>query len=155
MTASDRPSEKPSDPSVQTPEGRPHRHKALAGLLALLVGWLGLHRLYLRASYWWVYPMICLPALGWALRHTPWYRHAGFFVLALVMVVSMVEAIRFSLTPDERWDARHNPASGRHSANRWGPVFVAILGLIFAAMLGMTTMAIALEGLFRGLRAAG
>jgi hypothetical protein len=141
--------------STETTAAQPHRHKTVAGLLALLGGALGLHRLYLRAAYWWVYPMLCLPALGWALRNPPWYRHAGFFVLALVVVVSMAEAIRFSLTSDERWDALHNPASSKRSANRWGPVLIAILGLIVAAMLGMTTMAIALEGLFRGLRAVG
>lgn len=134
---------------------RSHRHKTRAGLLALFGGTLGLHRLYLRAPYWWAYPMICLPALGWALRNTPWFRHPGFFVLALVMVITLAEAIRFSLMADERWDAQHNPESGQSSANRWGPILVAILGLICAAMLGMTTMAIALEGLFRGLRATG
>lgn len=127
---------------------RPHRSRPLAGFLALALGFLGLHRLYLRARGWWVYPILSLPLAGWALRADPWFRHPGFFLFSLMAVVTMIEAIVIGLTPDERWDARHNVGSGQTSANRWAPVLIAIVSLIGAAMLGMSVMAIALEGWF-------
>ncbi|MFM8556015.1 MAG: hypothetical protein ACKODG_07555 [Betaproteobacteria bacterium] len=125
-----------------------HRSRPLAALLALLSGTLGLHRLYLRSGIWWVYPMLSMPLLGWALRADPWFRHPGFFAFSLLAVVTLIEAIVISLTPDLRWDQRHNTKSGRTSANRWAPVLIAIVSLIGAAMLGMSGMAIALEGWF-------
>ena len=134
------------DPSSSGP--RPHRRKALAALLAMLTGWAGLHRLYMRSSLWWVYPMIALPAIGWALRGEPWFRQPGFFIFSLIVVMGLAEAIITALTPDERWDHRHNLASGRVSANGWAPVLIAIGSLIVGALLGMTVMAIALEGFF-------
>lgn len=92
--------------------------------------------------------MLSLPLMGWALRHDPWFRQPGFFLLSLLAVITMAEAIVISLTPDARWDERHNFRTGKASANRWAPVIIAVLSLILAAMLGMTVMAIALEGWF-------
>lgn len=92
--------------------------------------------------------MLSMPLLGWALRADPWFRHPGFFAFSLLAVVTLIEAIVISLTPDVRWDQRHNTGSGRASANRWAPVLIAIVSLIGAAMLGMSVMAIALEGWF-------
>lgn len=96
--------------------------------------------------------MIAMPAIGWALRTEPWFRQPGFFIFSLVVVVSLVEAIVIALTSDERWDQRHNAHSAHRSANRWAPVIVAVVALIVAAMLGMTVMAIALEGYFSSRR---
>ena len=136
-------SELPSDPA-------PARHcsRPLAGLFALVFGWLGLHRWYLGARGAWLYPMLSMPLIGWALRTDPWFRQPGFFAFSLIVVITLVEAIVISLTSDARWDARFNTNSGRVSANRWAPVFIAIASLIGAAMLGMSVMAIALEGWF-------
>jgi hypothetical protein len=125
-----------------------HRSKTVAALLAMLSGWAGLHRLYLRSGLWWIRLMIALPAMGWALRSEPWFRQPGFFIFSLLVVIGLAEAIIMALTPDERWDRRHNAASGRVSASRWGPVLIAIGSLIVGALLGMTVMAIALEGFF-------
>lgn len=127
---------------------RRHRSRPFAGLLALLTGYLGLHRLYLGSPLWWLYPMLSLPLIGWALRAEPWYRQPGFFVFSLITVIALIEGIVINLTADSRWDERHNRHSGRVSANRWAPVLLAVLSLIGAAMLGMTVMAIALEGWF-------
>ncbi len=136
-------SDLPSDPAPTRHYSRP-----LAGLFALVFGWLGLHRWYLGARGAWLYPMLSMPLMGWALRTDPWFRQPGFFAFSLIVVITLVEAIVISLTPDARWDARFNANSGRVSANRWAPVFIAIASLIGAAMLGMSVMAIALEGWF-------
>jgi len=132
-----------------------HRSRLAAGLLALFAGFSGAHRRYLGASWWPVYPLVALPAIGLALRSDPWYRHWGFFVAALVVVVAMAEAIAFSLYPDEQWDTRHNPGhEGRapsgwlHAPAGWPHVFVAIAALLGGAILLISVMALALETWF-------
>lgn len=132
-----------------------HRSRLAAGLLALFVGFSGAHRRYLGAFWWPVYPLVALPAIGLALRSDPWYRHWGFFVAALVVVVAMAEAIAFSLCADERWDTRHNPGhEGRapsgwlHAPAGWPHVFVAITALLGGAILLISVMALALETWF-------
>jgi len=136
------------DPAAAASAGAPFRVKAVAGLLALLAGAIGAHRLYLGSRFWWIYPVVALPPLGWAMQAQEWFREPGFFVAAVVQVVAMVEAIVFCLTPDERWDARWNPGSGRRSASGWAAVLVAMAALILGAILLMSVMAIGLEGYF-------
>lgn len=129
-----------------------HRSKTLAGALALFAGFAGAHRLYLGARWWWIYPLLALPALGVALRAEPWYRHPGFFLAAFVALAAMLEAIVFCLTPDAKWDALRNPASARQSSSGWGAVLIAIVALMLGATLMMSVMAIALETWFESLR---
>ncbi len=125
------------------------RSRLVAGLLALFVGFAGAHRAYLGARWWPLYPLIAMPAIGLALRAEPWYRHPGFFVASLVVVVAMLEAIVFSLAPDERWDARYNAGAARRSQGGWSNVFVAIAALLLGTVLLLSVLAIALETWFR------
>lgn len=125
-----------------------HRSKTVAGALALFAGSLGAHRLYLGARWWWVYPLLSLPAIAIALRADPWYRHPGFFFAAAVALAAMLEAIVICLTPDAKWDAKRNPGSGRRSASGWPAVLVAMASLIVGATLMMSVLAIALETAF-------
>lgn len=129
------------------------RSKSLAGLLALVAGTLGAHRMYLGTSWWWVYPAIAMPALGLAFASDEWIRHPGFFVAMLVFVETMLEAILISLTRDENWDARHNPGVGRRSESRWGPVLIAVAALMLGATALMSVLAIALEAYFTAMQA--
>ncbi len=132
----------------------PHLSRTLAGVLALVLGWAGAHRLYLRSSGWWVYPAVSMPglAIAFGLGGEQWFRHPGFFVAVLPALGSIFEAILISLTADEKWDARHNPRSGMRSGNRWGPVLVAIIALMVGVTLMMSVMAIALEEWFKAAR---
>jgi hypothetical protein len=127
-----------------------HFSKTLAGVLALFLGWAGAHRLYLRSSWWWIYPAVAMPGLALAFGSggDAWFRHPGFFVAVVPTLIAMLEAIFVSLTPDAKWDSQHNQASGKRSDNRWGPVLVAIVALMMGATLMMSVMAIALEALF-------
>jgi hypothetical protein len=52
-------------------------------------------------------------------------------VLGLMISQGMAHAIIYGLTPDERWDAQHNPGYPT-TPTAWGP----ILGVILAVMLG-------------------
>ena len=134
------------DPAPQP--DRPFRVKAVAGLLAMLAGVTGAHRLYLGSRFWWIYPVLALVPLGWSLQAEEWFRHPGFFIAAMVQVAALIEAIVFCLAPDERWDARWNAGSARRSASGWPAVLVAIAALVLGAILMMSVMAIALEGYF-------
>lgn len=131
------------------------RSKSLAGLLALLAGTLGAHRMYLGARWWWIYPTIAMPALGLALASDDWIRHPAFFVALLVFVGTALEAILISLSRDEHWDARWNAGLEQRSNSRWGPVLVAIAALMLGATALMSFLAIALETYFAALQAGG
>jgi TM2 domain-containing membrane protein YozV len=116
-----------------------HKNKTLATLLALLFGGIGLHRFYLHGSrdaWGWLHfaalPLSALLVLG--------QPHAALIFSAGPLVISMlaacIEALVIGLTPDEKWDARHNPASGRRSASGWG-----------VALLLVSTLAVGATGL--------
>ncbi|UCE30208.1 MAG: NINE protein [Burkholderiales bacterium] len=130
----------------------PFRSRTVAALLAALLGLLGAHRLYVGARWWWVYPALGAPAVGWAVRQAEWYRSGGFVLATGVILVAMLEAIVWCLTPDEKWDARFNARSTRRSANRWAPVLIAVATLMFGASLMMAVLAIALETYFEARR---
>ena len=124
-----------------------HRSKAVAGALALFFGWTGAHRLYLGWRFWWLHAVIAMPTMALALSAggDEWFRHPGFFVAALVTVVSMIETIVICLTPDQKWDARYNAGSGIESSNGWIVVLIAIAALMLGATLLMSALAIGLE----------
>lgn len=131
-----------------------HRSKSIAGALALFFGWAGAHRLYLGSRFWWLYPVVAMPAMGLALAAggEEWFRHPAFFAASLVVLVAMLEAIVICLTPDPKWDARLNAGSGVESASGWAVVLIAIAALMLGATLMMSVLAIALEGYFESIR---
>lgn len=118
-----------------------HKNKTFATLLAFAVGALGAHRFYLcgvRDRWGWLH-LAALPAsLALAAAGRDW----NVFYCALPMIVSIlaafIEALVIGLTPDEQWDARHNPASGRASASRWplAVLLVLTLGVGATALIG-------------------
>jgi hypothetical protein len=115
--------------------------KGIAAWLALLLGSLGLHRLYLYGlgDRWaWAHPLPTLlalialrdienidaPQLTWALP-----------LFGLMVAIGCLNAILIGLMPDERWNARHNPQQPA-TASRWAPVLAAV----FALLLGGTAL---------------
>ena len=133
----------PTSPRAATP----HRSKAVAGALALYLGWTGAHRLYLGWRFWWLYAVIAIPTMTLALTSggDEWFREPTFFIAALVAVISMAEAIVICLTPDQKWDAKYNAHSGVNSENGWLVVLIAIAALMIGATLMMSVLAISLE----------
>lgn len=105
----------------------PFKNKTLATLLAALGGTFGLHRFYLQGGgrlLPWLYPLFC-----WTLIPT----FAGF-----------IEALRFALTPDERWDACWNATAGRRSDSGWVVILLAVLTMAGGVTLLMTILSFAI-----------
>lgn len=112
----------------------PHQNKTLTTLLAALLGGIGIHRFYLHGSKDWLgwLHMLSLPVSVTAtllLRNTP-PLFAGM-LLILSVLCGFIEALVIGLTPDDKWDARHNQASGQVSESHW------VLALILVCTLGV------------------
>jgi hypothetical protein len=142
-------------PKAATAPAEHYKSKTLAAWLALAGGAVGLHRLYLRGlgDVWaWLH---LLPTsagylgvlrlrdigvddrLSWALMP----------LLGLMLAQGMAFAIAYGLTPDERWDAKHNPGSPVQ-ATRWGPIFAVVLALLLGATALMSTIAFSIQKVF-------
>jgi hypothetical protein len=132
---------------LQLPPTR-YRSKTVTAWLALTLGALGAHRLYLygaRDRLAWAYPLPTLLGLVGVQRLRALGqddRLAWLLIplLGLMLSLAMLTAIVYALTPDEKWDARHNPGQPAH-ATGWGPVLAAILALLLGGAVLMGTMA--------------
>jgi TM2 domain-containing membrane protein YozV len=132
-----------------------YRSKTIAAWLALVAGTLGLHRFYLHGwgdRWGWLHPLPALAGLVGVLR----LRALGqddqlawllIPLLGAAISVAMGTAIIFALTPDDRWDARHNPGH-EVVATRWGPVFAAVLGLGVGGAVLMGSIAYGVQMFF-------
>lgn len=129
---------------------RRYRSKTLATWLALLTGALGGHRVYLhgwRDTWAWLHPAPTLLGL-WgvtrvqALGQDDKLSWILLPILGLMVAQAALFAILYGLTPDERWDARHNPAVPVR-ATGWGPVLGVIAALMVGAGALMATIAFA------------
>jgi hypothetical protein len=124
------------------------KSKTLATWIALVGGSLGLHRFYLfgwRDAWGWLHPWPTLLGL-YGLQRVHDYGqddHVAWVLLpigGLVVAASMLAAILYGLTPDERWDRRFNAAGGA-SKSGWGAVIGVVLALMLGAGVLMATIA--------------
>lgn len=125
-----------------------YRSKTLATWIAVLGGALGLHRFYLygvRDLIGWLHPLPTLVGLVGVIR----MRELGqddrlawllLPVLGLLLSAVMLTAIVYGLTPDDKWDARHN-AGQPGASTGWGPVLGVILALLVGGIVLMGTIA--------------
>jgi TM2 domain-containing membrane protein YozV len=115
----------------------PHKNKTLATFLAAFLGGIGAHRFYLRGwrdRFGWLH-LITLPISLGAMAVWAAQQHlftGSLFVLSVL--AGMLEALVIGLTPDEKWDARHNSRSGRQSDSGW----LVILLVVFSLTVGAT-----------------
>jgi hypothetical protein len=125
-----------------------YKSKALATWIAIIGGSLGLHRFYLyglRDVLGWLHPLPTLLGVVGVQRvfefgqddHLSWLLIP---LLGLMVAQAMLFAILYGLTPDERWDARHNPGAPVHDT-RWAPVLGAVAALMIGAGALMATIA--------------
>ena len=124
------------------------KSKTLATWIALVGGSLGLHRFYLfgwRDAWAWLHPWPTLLGLYGLQRVRQFGQddHVAWVLIPIggvIVAVSMLAAILYGLTPDERWDARFNAASGT-SRSGWGAVIGVVLALMLGAGVLMATIA--------------
>jgi TM2 domain len=125
-----------------------YRSKSVAAWLALLVGTLGLHRIYLKGRRdGWAWLHLVPTAAGLVGVHR--MRELGqddrlawllIPLLGLMLSQAMLVAIIWGLTSDERWDARYNPGLPTRNT-RWAPVLAAVLALLVGGTVLMGTIA--------------
>jgi len=113
-----------------------HKNKTLAALLAFLFGGLGMQRLYLgglRDRWLWAH-LASLPAS--LLVASVWPQADNFYKLLPVILSGLagfLEALVMGLTPDEKWDLRHNAHSGRQSDTGWPVAVVLVASMMVGA----------------------
>jgi TM2 domain-containing membrane protein YozV len=105
----------------------PFRNKTVATLLAAVGGTFGLQRFYLAGGSRW----------------TPWL-FVAFCWTMIPTFVGFIDAVRYALTPDERWDARWNADAGRTSDSGWFVILLAVLTFSGAMTLLMTLLSFAI-----------
>ena len=108
-----------------------HKNKTLVTFLAAVFGGLGAHRFYLygKKDMWaWVYVLLF-----------PLSIFAGF-----------IEALVIGLTPDDKWDDKHNHGSGRHSESGWPLALLLVLTFGGGAIALIAAIARAFDLLFTG-----
>lgn len=135
-------------PPTPAASGAHYKSKTLATWVALLGGSLGLHRLYLRGwrdALAWLHPAPTLAGLLGVQRMLALGQDDRLSwllvpLLGLMLAQAMLCAIVYALTPDARWDARHNPG-WPVQATGWGPVLGAAVALLLGAGVLMATIA--------------
>jgi hypothetical protein len=125
-----------------------YRSKTVATWLAIALGTLGMHRFYLHGfgdKLGWLHPWPTALGLIGATRMRDLGQDDGLAwllvpVLGLMISQAMLCAIVYGLTPDDKWDARHNPGAPG-PATAWGPVLGAIAALMVGGAVLMGTIA--------------
>lgn len=133
----------------------PNRSKTFAAWLALLGGSLGLHRFYMFGftdKLAWLHPVPTLIGYYGVQRmqdmgqddRVAWLLAP---LLGLMLAASMLQAIIYGLTSDEKWDTRYN--AGRPSTpSDWLAVIAVVLSLLVGGISLMATLAFASERYF-------
>lgn len=131
------------------------KSKTLATWIAIVGGTLGWHRFYLhglRDLIGWLHPLPTLIGLYGVMRartlgqddHLAWVLIP---LLGCTIAASMLCAIVYGLTNDEKWNARHNEEHPS-APSGWGAVFGVILALLVGAGVMMATIAFVAQRYF-------
>ncbi|WP_034293711.1 hypothetical protein [Herbaspirillum sp. RV1423] len=131
----------------------PHKNKTLSTFLAAVLGGIGIHRFYLygrKDLFGWLHAA-CLPVSALAMlifsNFQPLFMAMPF---VLSVLCGFLEALVIGLTPDEKWDAGHNPASGKKSESHWILALILVLTLGIGAMSVIALLARSFDLLFTG-----
>lgn len=132
---------------------RTHKNKTFTTLLATLFGGIGAHRFYLfgKSDFWgWIHAAAAV--LGVLLAISQPEQPALFTGAPLVISVlaGWLEALVLGLTPDDKWDARHNADSGKQSNSGWPLVLLLVMTLGVGAVGLIATLARTFDLLYTG-----
>jgi hypothetical protein len=130
------------------------RSKTVATWLALLGGSLGLHRFYLhgmRDPWAWLHPWPTLVGAYGFWRMRTWgvddARGSALVpLLGIMLAATMLQAIVYGLTSDERWATRHGSRPG--GAPAWPLVLAVIIALAAGASIAVATIAFTAQRYF-------
>jgi hypothetical protein len=130
-----------------------HKNKTIATALAFLLGFLGVHRFYLKGSVdrLGLLHVCSLPLAGiiYGVGRGP----NPFWVLLPILVSTVaahIEALVIGLTPDEKWDAVRNAGAGRASQSNWMLVLLLVLTTLVGATILIATISRLFDLLFTG-----
>jgi hypothetical protein len=130
-----------------------HKNKTIATALAFLLGFLGVHRFYLKGSVdrLGLLHVCSLPLAGiiYGVGRGP----NPFWVLLPILmstVAAHIEALVIGLTPDEKWDAVRNAGAGRASQSNWMLVLLLVLTTLVGATILIATISRLFDLLFTG-----
>ncbi|AKZ64162.1 membrane protein [Herbaspirillum hiltneri N3] len=130
-----------------------HKNKTFTTFLAAVFGGIGIHRFYMagrKDPIGWLH-LATLPVsalLIWTFSNSqPLFMGMLF---ALSVLCGFLEALVIGLTPDEKWDATRNPASGKKSESHWVLALILVLTLGVGAMSVIALMARSFDLLFTG-----
>ncbi len=130
-----------------------HKNKAFATLLAAALGFTGVHRLYLhglRDRWLWLHAA-SLVASALLLALAP---GLNWFYIVLPMLLSalagILEAFVIGLLADEKWDAKHNSASGKTSSSSGWLALTLVVTLGAGAVLMIGTISRLFDLLYTG-----
>lgn len=128
-------------------------NKTVATLLTTLTGFLGLHRFYMygRRDFWgWVYLAGSVLYFFLVVGHMPETPFANnyFALFPLPIYVSVIESLVIGLTPDEKWDAKHNPHVLIPAQSAWPLAVILILTLFCGYTAFVTSIARASDLLY-------
>lgn len=137
-----------------------YRSKALATWIAIVGGSLGLHRFYLhgfRDVAGWLHPWpTALGLIGLQrLRQFGTDDRLAWLLLpllGLMLAQAMLWAIVYGLTPDDRWNARHNPQGPAHRTGGL-TIFGVVVALAVGAGVLVATIAYTAQHVFEWLSA--
>jgi len=132
------------------------KSKLVATWLALLAGSMGVHRFYLHGLVdRWAWLFIAPTLLG--LHGLQRVQQFGLDdrlswlllpALGLSLAASMLCAILYGLTPDERWNTQHGNTSGSVTRSGWLTVIGVVLALALGAAALMATIAFSAQRFF-------
>jgi hypothetical protein len=130
-----------------------HKNKTLATFLAAVTGGLGLHRFYLYGikDFWaWAHlATVPITLIAFALNH----NQPAFFLSVLFILSALsgfIEALVIGLTPDEKWDAKHNAQSGKQSSSGWPVVLLIVFTTAGGAIAVIAAIARIFDLLYTG-----
>jgi len=121
--------------------------------LASVLGAIGAHRFYLfghKDRWAWLH-LSTLPLSLYLAHH--YFGTPGLVTYApliLSFLIAIICALHIGLTPDEKWDAKHNPNSNQVSDSSWIIALILVSTLAVGAFAVIATLARGFDLLYTG-----